>query len=232
VNFVTAHDGFTLADLLSYARKHNLANGEGNRDGHDHNHSINCGVEGPSDDPQVLARRRDLGRALLTTLLVSQGTPMLLAGDELGHSLGGNNNAYCQDNEISWIDWTNIDEALLEFVKQLIALRRNHPALRQDRWLGPHPRPNAGRPVEWLRPDGAAMGVEDWHARDARALMVHVGEPEDPLLLLFNAEAVSVEFAPPDGPWTVALASAEGHRRADERVIVPAHAVVIMARAQ
>jgi len=230
VNFVTAHDGFTLADLVSHARKHNLENGEHNRDGHDHNHSINCGVEGPTDDPQVLALRRDLRRALLATLLIAQGTPMLLAGDELGHSQCGNNNGYCQDNEIGWIDWTRVDESLLEFVARLVALRRSHPALRQDRWLGPHPRADHGRPVEWLRPDGAAMAVEDWHARDDRALMVHIGEPEDPLVLLFNAEQASVEFALPDGSWTIVLASAEGHQHEDGRVVVPAHAVAVIAR--
>src|SRR5690606_16860175 len=138
VNFIAAHDGFTLADMVSYSRKHNLANGENNRDGHDHNFSNNCGVQGPTDDPHVLRLRGDLARALLTTLFVSQGTPMLLAGDELGRSQRGNNNAYCQDNRISWIDWSDVDEALLEFTQGLIALRRRHPALRQDRWLGGH----------------------------------------------------------------------------------------------
>jgi isoamylase len=229
VNFVTAHDGFTLADLLSYSRKHNLANAEGNRDGHSHNFSCNCGVEGSTDDPRVLALRRDLSRALLTTLLVSQGTPMLLACDELGRSQGGNNNAYCQDNEISWIDWTNIDESLLEFVTRLIGLRRSHPALRQDRWLGPHAR-DGGRPVEWLRPDGAAMRVEDWHAQGERALVVYIGEPDDPLLLLFNAGDMNVEFVLPAGDWAVVLASTDGHHHGPGRVVVPGHAVVVMAR--
>ncbi len=230
VNFITAHDGFTLADLVSYARKHNLANAEDNRDGHSHNHSSNCGIEGPSDDPRVLALRRDLRRALLATLLVSQGTPMLLAGDELGHSQGGNNNAYCQDNPISWIDWTTIDESQLAFVRELIALRRGYPALRQDRWLGPHPRPNAGRPVEWLRPDGAGMRVEDWHAANARALMVRLGESNDALLLLLNAEVSTIEFVLPEPGWTVALASTDDLGHADARMRVPAHAVVVMTR--
>jgi isoamylase len=232
VNFITAHDGFTLADLVSYRRKHNLENGEDNRDGHSHNFSVNCGVEGPTDDPAVLARRRALGEALLTTLLVSQGTPMLLAGDELGRSQRGNNNAYCQDNAISWIDWANVDEQRLEFVRRLIALRRQHPALRQDRWLGPHPHEGGGRPVHWRRPDGAPMDVHDWHDRRERALMVELGEPDDALLLLFNPEPTAAWFRlVAEGPWTPALGAEHLSRATDEQVRVAAHAVVVLARA-
>jgi isoamylase len=231
VNFVTAHDGFTLADLVSYSHKHNLANAEDNRDGHTHNYSSNCGVEGPSDDPTIVALRRELSRALLATVLVSQGTPMLLAGDELGRSQRGNNNAYCQDNAISWIDWTATDESLHAFVKQWVALRRRHPALRQDRWLGPHSRPDEGRPVEWLRPDGRTMATEDWHATDRHALMVRLGEPDDSLLLLFNAELAAVEFVLPAGHWAVVLSSAGAPNLEGVRVTAPAHALVVLAQA-
>ena len=228
VNFVAAHDGFTLADMVSYSRKHNLANGENNRDGHDHNFSNNCGVEGPTDDPQVLRLRDDLARALLTTLFVSQGTPMLLAGDELGRSQRGNNNAYCQDNRISWIDWSDIDEALLEFTQRLIALRRRHPALRQDRWLGGHWRPDSGRAVQWRRPDGAPMRVDDWHHPARHGLMVRLGDPEDSLLVLFNPERVALEFELPEGSWTVLLCSKKPCANPELRMIVAPHAVVIL----
>ena len=135
INFVTAHDGFTLADLVSYNEKHNEANGEGNRDGESHNRSWNCGVEGPTDDPAVLALRARQQRNLLATLFLSQGLPMLLYGDEVGRTQHGNNNAYCQDNEVSWFDWGNVDEGLLAFTKALIALRREHPVFRRRRWF-------------------------------------------------------------------------------------------------
>jgi glycogen debranching enzyme GlgX len=224
VNFVTAHDGFTLADLVSYSRKHNLANAEQNRDGHTNNHSVNCGVEGPTDNAQVLALRRDLSRAMLATVLCSRGTPMVLAGDELGRSQGGNNNAYCQDNEISWVDWSTADASMIDYVAQLIALRREHPALRQDRWLGP-------TQAKWLRPDGVAMDVDDWHATDQHSLMVRLGDPDDALLLLFNAELTPREFVLPQGDWTIVLSSAHAApTHAGGRVLAPAHAVVILAR--
>lgn len=231
VNFVTAHDGFTLADLVSYADKHNWPNGEGNRDGHAHNYSVNCGVEGPSEDPQVLALRDQLRRAMLTTVLCSQGTPMLLAGDELGHSQRGNNNGYCQDNEVSWIDWSAIDESLLEYVQRLIALRQSCPALRPDRWLGPHAA-NGERPAAWLRPDGEPMTTDDWHAADQHALMVQLGQPDDALLLLINAEPNPREFVLPAGAWAIALSSAPtAATSVGERALVPAHALLLLARA-
>ncbi|MDQ4036805.1 MAG: glycogen debranching protein GlgX [Actinomycetota bacterium] len=165
VNFVTAHDGFTLADLVSYNEKHNEANGEGGQDGENHNRSWNCGIEGPTDDPDVLALRGRQQRNLLTTLLLSQGVPMLLGGDEIGRSQGGNNNAYCQDNEISWFDWENTDTALLAFTRKLIALRREHPVFCRRRWF-------QGRPLRgtadilWLRPDGVEMTEDDWTAHE------------------------------------------------------------------
>jgi isoamylase len=161
VNFVTAHDGFTLRDLVSYNEKHNEANGEGNKDGESHNRSWNCGVEGPTDDPAVLDLRARQQRNLLTTLFLSQGVPMLLSGDEAGRTQRGNNNAYCQDNEISWFDWADIDDDLLAFTSALVALRREHPVFRRRRWF-------QGRPLRgtadivWLRPEGTEMTEADW----------------------------------------------------------------------
>jgi isoamylase len=165
VNFVTAHDGFTLNDLVSYNDKHNEANGEENRDGHDHNLSWNCGAEGPTDDPAILALRERQKRNFLTTLFLSQGVPMLCAGDEIGRTQGGNNNAYCQDNEISWLDW-NVDDSrrgLLDFVRKLIALRRREPVLRRRQFL--HGRQIYGSEVKdlaWFRSDGKEMTEQDW----------------------------------------------------------------------
>ena len=161
VNFVTAHDGFTLADLVSYNEKHNEANGEDNRDGESHNRSWNCGVEGPTDDPAVLALRARQQRNLLATLFLSQGVPMLLYGDEVGRTQHGNNNAYCQDNEVSWFDWQNVDEGLLAFTKALIALRREHPVFRRRRWFQGRPLRGTAD-IEWLKPDGTEMTEDDW----------------------------------------------------------------------
>src|SRR5437764_7725470 len=140
INFVTAHDGFTLNDLVSYNEKHNEANGENNNDGESHNRSWNCGVEGATDDPEVLALRARQKRNFIATLMLSQGVPMLLHGDELGRSQGGNNNGYCQDSELTWIDWEKIDEGLLEFTKLVTRLRTDHPTFRRRRFL-------SGRPV-------------------------------------------------------------------------------------
>ena len=163
VNFISAHDGFTLMDTVSYSRKHNDANLEGNRDGHDHNLSDNCGVEGPTEDPAILARRARRRRNLMATLLLSQGTPMILAGDELGNSQGGNNNAYCQDNPIGWIDWDAADAGFPDFCRRLIAFRKAHPILRQKRFLHSQPREQDGIPdLFWRRADGQAMQERDW----------------------------------------------------------------------
>ncbi len=164
INFVTAHDGFTLEDLFSYERKHNEANGEDNRDGADENFSVNCGAEGPSAEPSVLACREVRKRALAATLLLSQGVPMLLGGDELSHTQGGNNNAYCQDNEVSWYDWALDDRGrtFLTFVRRLIAFRREHPSFHRRRFLSGHPGPDGRRDVLWLHPDGREMTQEDW----------------------------------------------------------------------
>ncbi len=163
INFVTAHDGFTLADLVAYEHKRNQTNGEDGRDGTDDNRSTNCGVEGPTDDPEVLDRRDRLRRNLIATLLLSQGVPMVLAGDELGRTQGGNNNAYAQDNEVSWLDWTSVDSSFLDFTRRVVALRAAEPTLHRRRFLTGAPVDDAGRPdVAWFRPDGELMAAADW----------------------------------------------------------------------
>jgi glycogen operon protein len=200
VNLITAHDGFTLHDLVSYRERRNAANGENNRDGHGDNHSVDCGAPGPTDDAQVVALRLRLRRALLATLLLSIGTPMLLSGDEIGHSQRGNNNAYCQDNEITWLDWPAADLGLAEFVGRCIRLRRAHPALRRHRWL-------TDADVSWRAADGRALAGNDWHDPLARDLAIHLADPPTDLLLLINAGDDAVRFALPPGAWTLALTS-------------------------
>ncbi len=198
VNFVTAHDGFTLHDLVSFDRKHNHANGEHNRDGHHHNCSWNGGVEGPSDDPATVALRLQLRRALLATLLLAQGTPMLLAGDELGHSQQGNNNAYCQDNAITWLDWSGRDGDLQRCVQRLLALRAALPALRQPHWLTGEAHDGI-TDVRWWHPDGRPMAPEDWHASDDRALLIQLQDRQGgpAVLLAMNAGAAPRPTVPP-----------------------------------
>jgi isoamylase len=176
VNFVTVHDGFTLKDLVSYDQKHNEANGENNRDGTDDNRSWNCGVEGPTQDPDVLALRVRQTRAFLLTLLLSGGVPMLLGGDELGRTQRGNNNAYCQDNEITWFDWSAVDDALIRFTTDLIALRRRHPVFRRRRFLtGP-----AAADVRWFTPSGAEMTPQNWADPAARSIVLFIDGSTDP----------------------------------------------------
>ena len=171
VNFVTAHDGFTVADLVSYDAKHNDANLEGNRDGSDDNRSWNHGTEGPTGDPGITALRRRQIRNMLATLLFSQGVPMLLAGDELGRSQNGNNNAYCQDNETAWVDWGAADTRLEDFVRTCIAIRQSYPVLHRGRFLTGVPDPDSGMPdVTWLTPAGVAMTKANWHDPGARCL--------------------------------------------------------------
>jgi glycogen operon protein len=176
VNFVTAHDGFSLEDLVSYDDKHNEANGEDNRDGSSNNHSWNHGVEGPTDDPEILALRRRQKRNLLATLLLSQGTPMLLAGDELGRTQKGNNNAYCQDNEINWLDWRGLDDddrALMDFVRLLIGLRHSFAVLRRSRFfIGAFDMTFQGKDVTWLTPAGEEMNAERWADGNARSIAI------------------------------------------------------------
>ena len=228
INFVTAHDGFTLRDLVSYNEKHNEANGEDNRDGNNHNLSWNCGVEGPTGDPTVLALRARQMRNLLATLLLSQGVPMLLAGDERGHTQNGNNNAYCQDNERTWLDWSPDEEreALTTFVSRVIALRRMHPSFRRRGFfVGQPPQGSTVKDVCWLRPDGAEMTPEDWNDGDGRALAMLVsglgitdcgprGEAvrDDDFLLLFSASNDDLDFMLPTAgpPWHLLLDTATG----------------------
>jgi glycogen operon protein len=218
INFVTAHDGFTLRDLVSYNNKHNQANGENNRDGTDDNRSWNCGVEGPSDDPAVNALRRRQIRNLLATMFLSQGVPMLLGGDEIGRTQQGNNNAYCQDNEISWFDWSRADTDLLEWTQYLIRLRRDHPVLCRRRFFqGRQVRGQAGDrlvDIGWFRPDGRAMTNADWNSGYAKSLGVFLNghaipdrDPrgqvvrDDSFYLLFNAWDQPLDFTLPTPRW-------------------------------
>ena len=204
VNFVAAHDGFTLADITAFATRHNEANGEDNRDGHNANHSDNCGVEGPTDDPVILVRRKRRQRNMLATLFLSQGTPMLLAGDEFGNSQSGNNNAYCQDNEIAWLDWASGDVEMTSFVARLAAFRRAHPCLRQTRFLHAAARPQDGLPdVEWLGFDGKPLNWRD-PALSAICLLLRVSAdtpehlaPDDCVYLIINRAAQEAEVILP-----------------------------------
>ncbi len=220
INFITAHDGFTLEDLVSYNTKHNLANGENNRDGSDENFSWNCGVEGQTSDPGILALRERQKRNLLATLLLSQGMPMLVAGDEFGRTQHGNNNAYCQDNEMGWVHWAKLDEnrGLVEFVRQLIKLRADHPVFRRSAFfLGDPVDGSDVKDVVWLAPQGTEMGDVDWHKAGTHALGVRFAATAemdlqtyarrlDPhsFLLLVNAGGAPVEFTLPDVPFDAA----------------------------
>jgi glycogen operon protein len=232
INFITAHDGFTLADLVAYDRKHNEANGEKNRDGEDHNRSWNSGVEGPTNDQAVIELRSRRVRAMLTTLFLSQGVPMLLAGDELGRTQQGNNNAYCQDNEISWLDWSAVDRELLSFVERLSELRHRHPVFRRRRFFEGQPvRGNGGDAepdIAWYTPAGTRMSDDDWRVGYARTLAVFLNgdggektrqggrpsgwEHDDSFLVLCNANREEMVFtlAPElrDDTWQVTLDSA------------------------
>jgi len=213
VNFITAHDGFTLRDLVSYEHKHNEANGEANRDGHHANYSVNCGVEGPSDDQEIVAERARLARTLLATLAFSQGTPMFSAGDEIGHSQQGNNNAYCQDNAITWLDWAGADRELADFVTRLLALRRTLPALRQARWLSDGIRSDGGRDVDWRNLAGEDMDVARWHDPGNRCLAVTIAPPDaDAALLLVNPERSAQCCRLPSGRWRLLLDSSAAQR--------------------
>ncbi|MBU3029483.1 glycogen debranching protein GlgX [Paracoccus marinaquae] len=237
VNFIAAHDGFTLMDTVSYRDKHNEANGEGNRDGHGHNVSDNCGIEGVTGDPAVLACRARRRRNLMATLLLSQGTPMILAGDELGNSQGGNNNAYAQDNPIGWVDWSQTDPRFLDFCRRAIAFRKAHPILRQKRFLHSQPRPQDGLPdLFWRRADGQAMEVVDWTDPGLRLLAVEMrtasGTPAyaalpGAMFLVFNVgPAAQVRLPdPPEGThWRRRLDSGSG-----EDVDAPAEAAEMIA---
>ncbi|MGG7506953.1 glycogen debranching protein GlgX [Plantibacter sp. YIM 135249] len=200
LNFVTAHDGFTLADLTSYEHKHNAANGEDGKDGENDNRSSNNGAEGPTDDPGVLARRDRQRRNLIATVLLSAGVPMLLGGDEIGRTQGGNNNAYCQDNEVSWFDWEHADRSLHAFTRRLISLRRAQPALRPD-WFRQGPESSSDDRVLLVRSDGQPFSEEDWENPDARSIaFVFRHAKSTAFALLLNAAENGVEFDVPDAP--------------------------------
>jgi isoamylase len=253
VNFITAHDGFTLNDLVSYNDKHNEANGEENRDGESHNRSWNCGAEGPTDDPAVNALRNRQRRNFLSSLFLSQGIPMLLGGDEIGRTQKGNNNAYCQDNEISWFDWQSADRDLLDFTTRIIELRKQHPVFRRRRWF-------QGRPIHgvtdigWFTPDGVEMEEEHWGEGFAKAVGVAlngeaIDDPDprgerivdDSFYVLFNAHHEPLRFVLPKEnwgkEWTLVLDTAatqpeeeQGSHKAGEEVDVEARSLKVLRR--
>ncbi len=258
INFITAHDGFTLADLVSYNEKHNDANGEDNRDGESHNRSWNCGVEGPTDDPDIVALRARQQRNILTTLLLSQGTPMIAHGDEIGRTQAGNNNAYCQDSPLAWMDWslaqTNSD--LLEFTRRVIALRTDHPVFRRRRFF-------AGKPIRWgdqsldiawLTPTGNEMTAADWDSGFGKSVAVFlngdgIAEPnergakvsDDTFLICFNAHFEPIEYTAPSrtygSAWIGVVDTSDplGHStvtvEAGTTFTVPARCVIVLERA-
>ncbi|MEU4659822.1 glycogen debranching protein GlgX [Streptomyces sp. NPDC023723] len=259
VNFVTAHDGFTLRDLVSYNDKHNEANGEDNADGESHNRSWNCGAEGPTKDPAVTELRARQQRNFLATLMLSQGIPMLCHGDELGRTQRGNNNAYCQDNEISWVDWrlTGGQRGLLDFARQVIGLRAAHPVLRRRRYFRGDTVTHAGQPLPdlvWLRPDGREMTDDDWRRPDAHAVGVFlngdaIAEPDpcgrpvtdDSFVLLLNSHWEPTVFRLPDASygerWATLVDTAEPDGAPDEaehkagtRLTVEPRSLVLLSR--
>lgn len=255
INFVTAHDGFTLSDLVSYNEKHNWANGEANQDGDNHNRSWNCGVEGPSTDPFINELRNRLRRNFLATLFISQGVPMVVSGDELGRTQRGNNNAYCQDNEISWIDWKNADKDLLRFTCHLIHFYRAHPVFARRRWFKGRPLKDIGiEDIAWYLPDGTPMQEDTWNNPFAKTLAVYLngktlratgstGEMilDDNFYIIFNAHNESMEYRLPveryGGKWLLVLDTALGFISDDgknifqetkDKLIVSGHSLIVL----
>ena len=238
VNLITVHDGFTLRDLVSYNDKHNEANGEDNRDGTTDNRSWNCGVEGPSTDPAILELRERQSRAMLTTLLLSFGVPMLVAGDEAGRTQQGNNNAYCQDNELTWVDWSSQDKELLDFTRRLIAFRSQHPVFRRRRYLGGVDATELG----WFTVAGTPMNGADWSDPSALSLGIYLDGSDDPdraqdgtlmvdddFLVLINAWWEPLDFVIPaktrDGQaWRTALDSYDLTLAGPDEAAAPQHA--------
>ena len=246
---MTCHDGFTLTDLVSYEERHNEANGEDNQDGESHNRSFHCGAEGETGDPAVLTCRGRQRRNFLTTLLLSQGVPMLLSGDELGRSQGGNNNAYCQDNEIAWLDWDEIDQELLEFTRLTVRLRRDHPVFRRRRWFeGSSPLGRAGEGIDiaWFRPDGRQMTDADWDTSFARVIGVLLNgsaiptlDPrgdnvvDDDFYVAFNADPEPIDLVLPDGddrPWLVVIDTSDGFVEDNGREVSPEDTFTLAGR--
>jgi glycogen operon protein len=243
VNFVTAHDGFTMRDLVSYNGKHNEANHEDNRDGTDNNNSWNCGAEGPVDDPNVRALRARQRRNFIATLFLSQGTPMLLGGDELGRTQGGNNNAYCQDNEISWFAWPKLgedDDRLFAFTTRMIAFRRNHVVFRRGRFFRGRPTPGTDiKDITWLKPDGNERTEDDWHSPGDKCLsfilsgeagqyhltLAGEAEPDDTFFVIMNAAAEPIDHMMPaiasQGSWKLVVDTNDARGTGDERSLAP-----------
>jgi len=248
INFITSHDGFTMADLVAYERKHNEANGEGNRDGENHNLSWNNGIEGPTDDDAVNARRRQARRNLMASLLLSHGVPMLSGGDEIGRTQRGNNNAYCQDNEIGWTDWEGADHAFFDFVRRLIALRQSQPVLRRRRFfLGRSIRGAGVKDLAWFDTEGREMTDRDWSAPHVRRLGVLLagdaiaevddrGRPVagDSLLFLFNADTAPAIFSLPAAlgdPWRLVLDTAVAEGAAADTAVEGTYSLAACATA-
>ena len=242
VNYVVSHDGFTLRDLVSYNQRHNLANGENNRDGHGHNLSFNCGVEGPTDDEDVNWLRARMQRALLATTLLAQGTPMLCAGDELGHSQRGNNNPYCQDNEITWIDWAAADHDLVAFTARVLTLRQQTMPFGNHWYSGQaDPGDAVGLPdLAWLQADGSPLQGDAWRDPTSHGMGCLIGKPggaKTPLLLLINPEHADTPFMLPAGVWKALLDTshphgvAAWHGRGEVPYTVQAHSLVLLAAA-
>jgi glycogen operon protein len=239
INYIISHDGFTLRDLVSHDFRHNLANGENNQDGHGHNLSWNCGAEGPTSDPAVNKLRHRLQRALLATLLLSQGTPMLAAGDELGHTQQGNNNPYCQDNAITWIDWACGDQGLTRFIGHVLALRRQHLPLRPH-WYTGLPDGHGVHDLTWLRRNGQTLNDWDWGQSASRVLGALIGEPgrgNQAMLMLFNAEPHDTAFVLPQGSWALLLDTSQDLLETPpvvhQRVLnLPARSVLLLASPQ
>jgi glycogen operon protein len=243
-----------LRDLVSYNEKHNEANGENNNDGENHNRSWNCGVEGPTDDPAITALRSRQQRNIVTTLFLSQGIPMLLGGDEIGRTQRGNNNAYCQDNEVSWFDWEHVDKEILEFTRRVIHLQGTHPAFRRRGWFKGRPVRGAGLgDIAWFRPDGREMVEEDWQQTHTKSFAVFLNGDalrelddegrqvrDDSFLLLFNAHHEPLTFTMPASSfgrvWHVLIDTADGLQMqprvlsATEMITVPDRTILVLSR--
>jgi glycogen operon protein len=250
INFITAHDGFSLNDLVSYNDKHNEANGENSQDGESHNRSWNCGAEGETDDPEVLQLREQQRRNFLLTLMLSQGIPMMLAGDELGRTQQGNNNAYCQDSEISWINWDlqEKNENLLDFARELIYFRRQHPVFRRRKWFQGQAIHGAGvSDIVWFNPDGSEMGDEQWEIGYAKAIGMfldgrQIPSPgpqgqrisDDSFILFFNAHYEMIEFTLPDTfkqrQWQLIIDTKEPRFIQDETIFNGEQQIPVTAR--
>jgi glycogen operon protein len=247
INFVTAHDGFTLRDLVSFNEKHNEANGEDNRDGADDNRSWNSGVEGETDDPEVLELRARQQRNFIASVLLSQGCPMLVAGDDIGRTQGGNNNAYCQDNEVSWLDWDHVDQGLLDFTSQMIALRAEQPVLRRQRFFaGQVGRGQRRKDVVWLDDDGVEMSEAEWDDQARRSLAMLLNGDEipdhtpdgqpirgDTLLCIFHSHHMDIEWHLPKGwgeRWEVLVDTAQPQPAEPTRAVGTAEPLTVRAR--